>query len=141
MGLSIRAADAKTLAGIDRVKFNDLVAQGYYPCAPETKKRSARDFELPDVIGLVAFGRMLELGVLPRRAGPWACEIVRQVRENPDIRTVHINRHADNNPSISFDGPPIGLAPIFASLVIEVATIRNVATMAMAEINLSPATD
>jgi hypothetical protein len=141
MKLSIRGSDALTLAGIDRIRFNDLVAQGYYPCAPETKKRSARSFELPDVIGLMALGRMLELGVLPRLAGPWACEIVRRLRDKPDLRTAHINRHADNNASMSFDGQPVGQAPILASLVIEVATLSAVAMMAMGEITLSPATE
>jgi hypothetical protein len=70
-----RAALACRIVGLDRVKFNDAVASGVYPCAPITTAGSARVFTEEQLLPLYFFARLTEFGVLASRAGYLACEV------------------------------------------------------------------
>jgi hypothetical protein len=73
--LRIRAALACRLVNLDRVKFNEAVAAGAYPCAPITVKGSARLFDMDQLLGLFFFARLMEFGFSAGRAGYLACEV------------------------------------------------------------------
>lgn len=72
------------VVGIDRDRFNEHVANGAYPCAPNTVPGRARLFDPDDMIGLYLFKEFLDEGVDAKRAGALACEIANCARYNPD---------------------------------------------------------
>ncbi|TWB19213.1 hypothetical protein [Nitrospirillum bahiense] len=76
----IRAALACRIAGLDRVKFNDAVSNGSYPCAPHTMKGSARLFHEEDLLPLYFFARLTDLGLPASVAGPMSCQIATESR-------------------------------------------------------------
>lgn len=63
------------LAMVDRQKFNESVMNGFFECAPETVKGSARIFDVDQVAALTVFGQLLRLGLSPKYAGNIACEV------------------------------------------------------------------
>jgi hypothetical protein len=71
----VRAAMACRIANLDRVKFNDAVANKLYPCAPSTIGGSARLFTEEDLLPLYYFARLTEFGIPAGRAGYLACEL------------------------------------------------------------------
>lgn len=73
--LRIRAALACRIVNLDRVKFNDAVASGTYPCAPSTIKGSARLFTPEELVPLYFFARLMEFGIPAGRAGHLACKM------------------------------------------------------------------
>lgn len=76
-----RAALACKIVSLDRVKFNDAVAAGAYPCAPYATKGSARIFEEDDLLPLFFFARLTEFGVQSAKAGRLACEMAAAARD------------------------------------------------------------
>lgn len=83
-----RTAVACRIARIDRDRFNEAVAAGNYPCAPRTDRGATRVFDLPDLIALHYYGRLLGLGIAPRIAGQWACELRHVVNREPDSNEI-----------------------------------------------------
>lgn len=71
--LRATTALAADIARIDRQRFNEAIAAGFYPCAPETIAGRARSFNLEDLIALTVYGHLLREGVTPRHAGAAAC--------------------------------------------------------------------
>lgn len=69
----VRTSLAVKVAGISRIAFNEAVSDGYFNCAPKTRKGSARVFEEYELIGLCIFGLLLE-NMPAREAGLLACE-------------------------------------------------------------------
>lgn len=80
----VRSVLAMKIAHADRQKFNEAVAGGMYPCAPETMRGSSRIFDEDDVIGLTVFSRLIDLGLTPRMAGSLACNFMSTARNAPD---------------------------------------------------------
>lgn len=78
--MKLRSGAAMRVVNLAREKFNQAVSDGYYPCAPHTVAGSVRLFQEGDLIVLFAFARLLEIGVLPRRAGELACELFHKLR-------------------------------------------------------------
>lgn len=78
----IRAALACRMVNLDRVKFNDAVASGVYPCAPGTRSGSARLFTEADLLPLFYFARLTEFGITAGRAGHLACEMANATKGN-----------------------------------------------------------
>jgi hypothetical protein len=76
----VRSAVAMRVVNLDRLKFNEAVANGYYTCAPITTAGSVRLFAEDDLVALYVFARLLELNVAPRRAGQLACEFKSHMR-------------------------------------------------------------
>lgn len=77
----IRAPLACRIVGLDRVKFNDAVASGTYPCAPSTAKGSTRIFNEESLLPLYFFARLTEFGIPASRAGQLACDMASTVRQ------------------------------------------------------------
>ena len=74
-GFRVRAALACKIVQLDRLKFNDAVASGIYPCAPATIPGSARIFDEESLIPLYFFARLTEFGLTAAAAGRIACEM------------------------------------------------------------------
>lgn len=88
---NFRSALAMRIAGVDRQKFNEAVAADFYPCAPKEMEGTSRVFREHELVGLWVFGWLLRAGVVPRVAGPLACEFMRQAENNPqDDRIVYL---------------------------------------------------
>jgi hypothetical protein len=75
-----RAALACRVVNLDRVKFNDAVANKLYPCAPSTVGGSARLFTEEDLLPLYYFARLTEWGMPAGRAGRIACDLYDKTR-------------------------------------------------------------
>ena len=71
----IRAAMACRIVNLDRVRFNDAVASGTYPCAPSTRSGAARIFTADEMVPLYFFARLTEFGLPASLAGRMACEM------------------------------------------------------------------
>jgi hypothetical protein len=76
------------VAGINRDRFNEHVAAGYFPCAPQTVPGRARTFDPDDMLGLRLFADLIKDGFEPRAAGPIACEVAQVARHNPDAPVI-----------------------------------------------------
>jgi hypothetical protein len=71
----VRAVLACQIVNLDRVKFNDAVASGTYPCAPHTISGKSRIFDEEALLPLYFFARLTEFGISAGRAGRLACEM------------------------------------------------------------------
>lgn len=63
------------IVNLDRVRFNDAVASGTYPCAPSTRSGAARVFTEEEMLPLYYFARLTEFGIPASLAGRLACEM------------------------------------------------------------------
>lgn len=90
--MQVTTSWAMSITGADRIKFNEAVSKGHYPCAPQTRAGARREFDMADMVGLFAFARMTELGLLPRHAGSLACQAADIVRQDSDAQSVFIAR-------------------------------------------------
>lgn len=84
--LTIKAACR--VARIDRDRFNEHVAAGRFPCAPETVPGRARLFDPDDMIALWLFRELMEDGFDASRAGAIACAVANAARQNPTARAI-----------------------------------------------------
>lgn len=82
--IRVRAPLAMRIARVDRQKFNEAVADGFYGCAPPAERGSARVFGEDDLIALFYFGRLTDMGIPPRTAGHLACSVRDQLRTMPE---------------------------------------------------------
>ena len=92
--LRMRAAMACRIVNLDRVKFNDAVAKGLYPCAPGTMSGSARIFTEEQLLPLFFFARLSEFGVHASKAGKLACEmasVASQSLAEPATRIIYVH--------------------------------------------------
>ena len=78
----VRATLACRIVNLDRVKFNDAVATGTYPCAPATRSGAARIFTEEDLLPLFFFARLTEFGIPAARAGQLSCEMADRARSD-----------------------------------------------------------
>jgi len=86
------------IVNLDRVKFNDAVANGVYPCAPATRSGSARVFTEEELLPLFFFARLTEFGVLAGKAGRLACEMASVARRDyaePAERIIYVQCTSD----------------------------------------------
>lgn len=88
---------AMRVAQVDRIKFNEAVADNYYRCAPTTVGSAPRDFDGTDIIGMYIFGRLNESGYPARHAGNYACAIVEALRGQRKVEPL-----GDATPAIFF---------------------------------------
>lgn len=94
---------AAEIADIDRQRFNEAVAEGFYPCAPKTVPGRARTFGLLDLLALKLYGQLLSEGITPRYAGGVACEFLAFLQCNPDAeKALHVRTQM---------GSPVWLLP------------------------------
>ncbi|AWM88626.1 hypothetical protein [Microvirga sp. 17 mud 1-3] len=89
--LKARTALATDLAFVNRQRFNEAVAEGFYPCAPKTVRGSTRLFDVNDIVTLRIYGRLLDEGMVPRSAGLMACGLRTLLAQYPEIdRAVYV---------------------------------------------------
>ncbi|MBC7158635.1 MAG: hypothetical protein H5U21_01110 [Porphyrobacter sp.] len=72
------------IARLNRDRFNEFVASGAYPCAPETVPGRARLFDPDDILALCLFRDLSDDGFDARTAGRLACEIAACAKANPE---------------------------------------------------------
>jgi hypothetical protein len=96
-----RTADACLIAETNHNRFNDAVAAGNYPCAPQTEPGSARVFWEPDLIALYIYARLVARdkqaeregsGYPPRIAGSLACKVREVLQQQPNAQHVVVVR-------------------------------------------------
>jgi len=78
-----RIQSACRIAGLDRDRFNEAVAAGKYPCAPEVVRGSTRVFDEIDLIVLTIYRIYLFQHPVPL-AGMLACKIHELLSQKPD---------------------------------------------------------
>ena len=71
------------IAGLNRDRFNEAVAAGNYPCAPQATRGAPRGFDEDDFAALVVYARKLDIGMPPKAAGQFACEIRKEIEKHP----------------------------------------------------------
>lgn len=105
--MNIPVAVAMQVAGVSRARFNEAVASGFYRLAPTAEHRKSRRFDVPDIIGLSAFARLLHAGFPYRVAAEIACIVVDNVRNHgDDLEAVVVAWKADGE---RWTGPWFGL--------------------------------
>lgn len=77
-----KTALACKVVGLDRLRFNDAVANNIYPCAPATAKGSSRLFDEDAMIPLFLFARLTDFGITAARAGAMACEVASTLKQD-----------------------------------------------------------
>lgn len=77
----VRSAMAMDVVGLDRLRFNEAVTDGFYSCAPETQRGKVRLFGEADLVNLFIFARLLKVGLTSRRAGEIACLVKAKMDE------------------------------------------------------------
>ncbi len=134
----VRSALAMKIANVDRLVFNQAVADGHYPCAPPTAKGQSRIFGEDGLLGLFIFGRLLERGVLPRVAGPLACNFARAACLSENVgedRLVHVRGRYEDNifAGSKYDNDHIkngthypGIGVVFDSYEVHVGNMRKI---------------
>lgn len=75
---------AARIAMVEPDRLNEAIAAGFYPCAPSTSAGRARQFDLNDIIALRIYGRLIDDGVVPRKAGHIACGLRDFLQVHPD---------------------------------------------------------
>ncbi len=136
----VRVALAMRIVNLDRIKFNEAVANDCYPCAPPTTQGASRVFSEDDLIVLYVFARLLELNVSLRTAGHLACEFKSQMgakgNEGSD-RIVYVKSESMGHFFASKNYDPDhekndreyrGIGRIVLSIEFYVSTIRNLIT-------------
>ena len=84
------------VVGFDRDRFNEHVASGHYPCAPNTVPGRMRLFDPDNMVAYRIFRDLLQDGASKERAGKIACAVVDCTRMNPEageiafIQTGHV---------------------------------------------------
>lgn len=133
----VRSNIATRIARLDRQRFNEAVASGFYQCAPSTAIRSVRLFEEDDLVALFVFARLIDLGLPSRRAGDLACEFKSGIRDrggNEVERVVYVrgmrndcfmpaDRYDPDHEKQGTEYP--GLGPVVMSVDFNVSTIRR----------------
>lgn len=76
------------VARIHPDRFNEHVAAGRFPCAPQTIPGRARLFTPDDMIALWLFRELMDDGFDAGKAGHIACEVAEAARRNPDARAI-----------------------------------------------------
>lgn len=84
----LTTALACKVARLDRDRFNEAVAAGYFDCAPKTVAGRARIFYPEDMIALYLYRELMEDGYAREKAGRIACAVSTCARLNPDAKAI-----------------------------------------------------
>ncbi len=134
------SASACRIAGIDKQRFNEIVAAGTYPCAPEVKKGASRRFGEDDLVALFIFVRLVDDDMPIRAAGSLACDIRQKLRikKEPEpavtrIVTMRGTKGTYAESEISATPDLFTDEPVFYLRKFAIGNIRNVVRAAMNE--------
>ena len=128
------------VVNIDRQKLADSIANGEYPCAPETTPGVARVYEINDLVCLYIFARLTERGEPAKRAGEIACSIRAQLERTPNTTRV-VLVEAVMGAKAAFDGEQWDLSredfkpgsPMLRQSIWHVGAVRALVTQALAD--------
>jgi len=115
------------VAGLDRDRFNEHVASGAFPCAPDTVRGRARLFDPDDMIALFLFREFLDEGTDAKTAGKLACEIAHCARFNPDEPTIALVYTYFHNPQ-AFPASAVPESSTWDDVLFSGTDIRKVLT-------------
>ncbi len=120
------------VAGLDRDRFNEAVAAGFFKCAPETIPGRARYFEPDDMVALRLYRDLLEDGMTKERAGYIACCVGAAARCNPDADAIsfvngYFSGKGDAYPASQVPGPDKWGEVCFSGSDIRKVTTFNIA--------------
>jgi hypothetical protein len=76
------------VARLDRDRFNEHVAAGRFPCAPDTVPGRARAFDPDYMLALWYFRELMDDGFDAGRAGHIACAIADVARAHPEATAI-----------------------------------------------------
>lgn len=91
--LKLTTPAACRVARIDRDRFNEHVAAGRFPCAPETVPGRVRLFDPDDMLALYLFRELMEDGFDAAHAGSMACAVATAARVNPEAKAISYVQH------------------------------------------------
>ena len=131
--LKFRPSAACRIAGLERTKMNEYIANGDYPCPPITIPGRARIFTEIDLIGLWFFARLIERhGYTVNRAGWLTGRVMEKLSTCPDekeivvhisagglVHTIEGSRHDPEAKSLG------GESPILLSHKVHIDNIRK----------------
>ncbi|QDM19233.1 hypothetical protein [Tardiphaga sp. vice278] len=95
----------RAIGGSLAYRYNEAIADGFLPCAPETVQGGLRPLEYIDIIGAAIFFRFLAMGLQSRVAGKYTCLAVGVMRRSakpdgtPKIFKVAILLNAGKEPT------------------------------------------
>jgi hypothetical protein len=116
------------VARIDRDRFNEHVAAGRFPCAPNTVPGRARLFDPDDMIGLWLFRELMEDGFEPAKAGEIACEVANAARRYPDASTISYVQDYFGNGGRAFPSDAVPAPSEWDNVLFSGTDIRKVTT-------------
>lgn len=103
----LTTAAACRVAGIHRDRFNEHVAAGAFPCAPETVPGRTRLFDPDDMISLRLFRELTDDGFDARKAGLIACAVATAARQHPSASVIaYVETYAGSPSAFPAEGVP-----------------------------------
>jgi DNA-binding transcriptional MerR regulator len=120
------------IAKVDHARFNEAVAAGNYPCAPDVTRGATRLFDEDDLVALFIYGRLLDRGFSPRQSGNYSCKIRDQLRKTPNEEAIVIIHTFPGSVEVQAVNPAEKLSTrnaagqqIFSRLEFHIANVRE----------------
>ncbi len=120
------------VARVNPDRFNEIVASGDYPCAPQTTPGVARVFEEIDMIALRLFAMETESGTAAKTAGSLACRVHGVLQQHPDTNRVYLSRTTEGVnyqaavENVNLESEQFGPGmPLHRTIIIHVGNIRE----------------
>lgn len=119
------------VAGFHRDRFNELVHDGLFACAPKTVPGRARLFDPDDMLALVLFKRLMDDGSTPMSAGSVACTVADAAKNAPEANAIsYVETYVGSNtayPASQVPSPDAWVDTLFSGSTIRKVTTFNVA--------------
>ena len=131
----VTAASAMRIVRMDRQKFNEIVSNDFFKCAPTEMLGNTRIFRDRHLVAVFILARLLEFGLPPRRAGALACDLADTAQSYPTEKRLVLavgtmTSHVFVGSNYDFDHVEkgtgyAGLGDIVFTLSFEIAEIRK----------------
>lgn len=122
------------VARIDRDRFNEHVAAGRFPCAPNTVPGRARLFDPDDMIGLWLFRELIDDGFDAASAGLIACAVAYVARQNPNARLISYVQTYFGSSGKAYPSDQVPSASEWDSTILSGTDIRKVTTFRIGKV-------
>lgn len=73
-----------------KYRYNEAIADGFLPCAPQTAQGEDRKLDTVDVIGALIFEQCLSFGFNSRKAGEYTCLAVDAIRAHKSFKILKV---------------------------------------------------